>query len=104
MPEVTFITPEGEIVKIGNPIGTLMEVGREHDVEGVTGDCGGVCSCSTCHVHVPKEWMDRVGPPNETEKDTLEFNSHYQPNSRLACQIEMTAGFDGLVLQAAPKY
>ena len=103
MPKVTFITLEGESVEVENAIGTLMEVAQEHEVEGITGDCGGVCSCSTCHVYVPKEWMGRVGPPNETEKDTLEFNSHYQPNSRLTCQIEMSAELDGLVLEVAPK-
>lgn len=103
MPKVTFITPGGGTVDIENAVGSLMEIAVEHEVEGIDGDCGGVCSCSTCHVHVIKEWMDRVGPPNETEKDTLEFNSHYQPNSRLTCQIEMSAALDGLVVEVAPR-
>lgn len=58
MPIVTFITLDGESVKVEKAIGTLMEIAQEHEIEGITGDCGGVCSCSTCHVYVPKEWMD----------------------------------------------
>lgn len=103
MSKVTFITPEGAAIEIVNAVGTLMEIALEHEVEGISGDCGGVCSCSTCHVYVTKEWVERVGPPNETEKDTLGFNSHYQSNSRLTCQIEMSAALDGLVVQVAPK-
>jgi ferredoxin, 2Fe-2S len=103
MPKVTFITQEGKSVEIENADGCLVEVAVEEEVEGIAGDCGGACSCSTCHVYVPKEWMDRVGPANETEKDTLSFNSHCQPNSRLTCQIEMTDELDDLVLQVAPN-
>lgn len=102
MPKLTFITTEGDRIQVKDAIGTLMEIATGNDVEGITGDCGGVCSCSTCHVYIPKEWMEKVGPPNETEKDTLEFNSHYQPNSRLGCQVEMSAELDGLVVEVAP--
>ena len=103
MPKVTFIQTNGERVVADNAAGTLMEIALDHDVEGITGDCGGVCSCSTCHVYVPPEWQSLVGAAVATELDTLSFNDHQKPNSRLCCQIEMREALDGLVVEVAPK-
>ena len=102
MPKVTFITTDNEKVEIENTSGSLMEIAQEHDVPGVGGDCGGVCSCSTCHVYVTEEWKDRVGTADEMEQDTLEFSENLKPNSRLSCQIELTDELDGLVVEVAP--
>jgi 2Fe-2S ferredoxin len=79
-----------------------MGIALENNIDGISGNCGGVCSCSTCHVYVTPAWVERVGPPNPVEKDTLEFNSHHQPNSRLGCQVEMTDELDGLIVEVAP--
>ena len=103
MPKVTFIQPSGERVVVDNAAGTLMEIALEHDVEGITGDCGGVCSCSTCHVYIPPEWQSLVGAAEAMELDTLSFNDHHKPHSRLCCQIEMREALDGLVVEVAPK-
>ena len=103
MPKLTFIQQNGERVVVDNAIGNLMEIALEHEVEGITGDCGGVCSCSTCHVYIPPEWQSQVGAAEDTELDTLEFNKHHKPNSRLGCQVEMTKELDGLVVEIAPE-
>lgn len=102
MPKVTFITTERTTVEVPDAAGNLMEIALEHDIPGISGDCGGVCACATCHVYVHKDWIERVGLPDSVEKGTLEFNSHYQPNSRLGCQIEMSDELDGLVVEVAP--
>ncbi len=102
MPKVTFITRDGKEVVVPDGCGTLMEIGREHEIEGIEGDCGGVCSCSTCHVYVSPEWMERVGPPEDMEDDTLDFNEQRKANSRLGCQVELTDALDGLVVEVAP--
>jgi 2Fe-2S ferredoxin len=102
MPKVTFITADKTTVEVPDSSGNLMEIALENDIAGIGGDCGGVCSCSTCHVYVRKDWIERVGLPDSVEKDTLEFNSHYQPNSRLGCQVEMSDDLDGLVVEVAP--
>ncbi|NBB78976.1 MAG: 2Fe-2S iron-sulfur cluster binding domain-containing protein [Verrucomicrobia bacterium] len=99
MPKVTLITPGKKEVTLKDAIGTLMEAAVDADVEGIDGDCGGVCSCSTCHVHVAPEWVERVGPPNETEADTLEFDERTTARSRLSCQIELNDELDGLVVE-----
>lgn len=102
MAKVTFITQDKQEVTL-DTTGSLMEAAVDNEIEGLEGDCGGVCSCSTCHVYVAKEWMERVGPASETEKDTLEFNDHTTEQSRLSCQIEITDELDGLVVEVAPS-
>jgi 2Fe-2S ferredoxin len=71
--KITFITQDGAEIVVEDAIGTLMEVATEHDVEGIDGDCGGVCSCSTCHVKVKREWLDKVGSAEEIEQDMLDL-------------------------------
>jgi 2Fe-2S ferredoxin len=102
MPTVTFITLDGEQTVVKNADGTLMEIATENGIDGIEGDCGGVCSCATCHIHVTPEWIDRVGPAEETEQDMLEFEEATNPGSRFSCQIEMTPALDGLIVEVAP--
>ena len=99
MPTVTFITADGEKSVIENAEGSLMEIAVDHDVEGIDGACGGVCSCATCHVKIPPEWRPRVGPATEAEKDIFEFEDEADESSRLGCQVELTGELDGLVVQ-----
>lgn len=103
MPTVTFITPDKRSVVVTNAVGNLMEIAQMNDVPGIEGDCGGVCSCSTCHVYIPGEWRERVGPAGDDEQTTLDFNDYARGNSRLSCQIEMTEDLDGLEVEVAPS-
>lgn len=75
-----------------------MLIAVENDVEGILGDCGGVCSCATCHIHIAPEWAEKVGPATEEELDVLEFQDEYSSNSRLSCQVEVKPELDGLVV------
>jgi ferredoxin, 2Fe-2S len=103
MATVTFHTPSGGKVVVPNASGTLMETAVDNHVEGIGGDCGGVCSCATCHVRVAPEWMERVGPPGHAEKELLEYNDATTDHSRLSCQIELTDDLDGLVVTVVPS-
>ena len=40
-----------------------------------------------------------VGEASDIEKEMLEASSLMQPNSRLSCQVEVTADLDGLVVR-----
>lgn len=77
---------------------SVMQGAVDHMVEGIVGECGGCCSCSTCHCMIDEAWAEQVGPPNEDESELLEFAGKSQPNSRLSCQIEVTDALDGLVV------
>jgi len=103
---VVLIQDDGLERTIDNaPIGvSLMEVGRAEGVAGILGDCGGGCSCATCHVYVDPEWVSRVGASDDVEIATLDMVAHIQkPNSRLSCQIVLNAELDGLKVTVAPS-
>src|SRR5690349_198485 len=47
--------------------------------------CGGVCACTTCHVHV-KAGEANLTPADDDELDRLDMAADLQLNSRLGCQ------------------
>ncbi len=101
MAKITFITRDNQTIILEGTSGSVMELAVDNDVPGIDGDCGGVCSCATCHVHVIAEHFERTGPANEIESDMLELNDYVNDYSRLCCQIEINDTLDGVVLQVA---
>lgn len=78
----------------------VMEVLRELDY-GVAAICGGMCSCATCHIYVDPAWIERLPAPMSDERELLGELSHHRENSRLSCQVEITAALDGLKVTIA---
>ncbi|MFK7921812.1 MAG: 2Fe-2S iron-sulfur cluster-binding protein [Bacteroidia bacterium] len=101
MAKITFITPDNERITLESTSGSVMQLAVDNDIKGIDGNCGGVCSCATCHVHVAEEYMDKVGQAGDIEKDMLEFENDADQFSRLSCQIEITEAIDGIVLTVA---
>ncbi len=103
MPRITFIEPNGAQRAVDAKVGeTAMQVATRTGVEGIIGECGGSCICATCHCYVDDAWRQRVGSATDAEADTLEFKARsVRPESRLACQIQVTEDLDGLVLRVA---
>jgi len=100
MPLITFISHEGSEQEVHVASGTtLMHAATDNGVAGILADCGGACSCATCHCYVDEAWRDRTGEANEVESQMLEFVLDPQPNSRLSCQITVTDELDGLVVR-----
>lgn len=82
---------------------SLMELGKQHGVAGIMGDCGGGCACATCHVYVNRNWWDKVGEPDDVEFAMLDMVADVmKENSRLGCQIKMSPELDGLEVTVAP--
>jgi 2Fe-2S ferredoxin len=78
----------------------LMEACKSYDfpVEGI---CGGMAMCASCQVYVgSKNLLENI---SEEEKAMLSEAFHIKPNSRLGCQIPMTADLDGLEFEIAPE-
>ena len=101
MVNVTFVASDGERRSVEIEAGeTAREAALFNDVPGIDGDCGGVCACATCHVHVDPEWIDKVGRlmDDGMEADLLQFAEGTTEYSRLACQIPIKPMLDGLVL------
>jgi len=99
MSKITFIMADGKITTLETVDGSLMEAAVAHGIVGIGGDCGGVGSCGTCHIHVAPEWMERAGPVADFERDVIDLQQNTSPCSRLACQIELTEKLDGLVVR-----
>ena len=97
---VCFITHDGQEQNVTvEPGSSLMQAARDNGVDGILGDCGGACACATCRCIVDEAWTDAVGDSNPIEKHMLECVEGPQPNSRLACQIDLSEDLDGLVVR-----
>jgi len=93
---VHFIQPDNTRQSVEGSEGmTLMETAREAGIPGILAECGGGAICSTCHVHIAAEWIGKVGP---AEQMLLELAPGRDENSRLSCQIVLTADLDGLTV------
>jgi len=101
MAKISFITRDNETITLEGTSGSVMQLAVDNGVPGIDGDCGGVCSCATCHVHVAPEHVAKGGEANEIEADMLELNDYVNAQSRLCCQMEITEELDGIVLQVA---
>jgi ferredoxin, 2Fe-2S len=78
---------------------SAMEAAVANEVDGIVAVCRGSCACGTCHVYVPPEWSERVGPASAMEDEILGTISLRRPNSRLSCQIKLDPALDGLSLE-----
>jgi 2Fe-2S ferredoxin len=95
--KIVFTEPAGNHREIDAPLGiTLMEAARQRGVQGVIARCGGACACATCHVYVDPAWLPKLEPREEMEEAMLENAWEPRENSRLSCQIHITADLDGL--------
>ncbi len=73
----------------------VMEIIRDHGFP-MKAECGGACACATCHVYVDEEWRDKVSPKNAEEDYMLDEAYDRRENSRLSCQLIMSAELNGL--------
>lgn len=102
MPKVTYIEPGGAVRVVDAKAGTtVMEAAIDNDVAGIVAECGGACSCATCHVYVAAEWAPRLPPPDGQEDGMLGCVLDRRATSRLSCQIVLTPALDGLVVEVA---
>ncbi len=104
MPLVKFIGHDGTAHEVHVAAGTsIMRAAVDNDVRGIVGECGGSCVCATCHCYIHKNWLSRLGEPNESEWGLLECVGDFKPNSRLGCQVVITDDFDGIVATLPPS-
>lgn len=96
MPKVIFNLADGTQREIAVEVGkSLLDIAWDNDLD-VEGACGGVMACSTCHVIVDPDWIDKLPLPGEEEEEMLDLAWGLTRTSRLGCQITMTEALDGL--------
>ena len=105
MIRVRFVSADGtETQEVEAPEGSiLLEVAQNHG-QPLEGTCEGQMACSTCHVVVAAEDFARLPPAREDEEDMLDLAPGAGRTSRLACQIVLTAGLDGLTVRMPPEH
>ncbi len=95
------------------------QAGETHELEGLDGwramevirdwglnikaECGGACSCATCHVWVDEGWYGKLQPASDDEEDLIYSTLDQKPTSRLSCQILLGEELDGLKVTLTPS-
>ena len=100
MPKLTIIEFGGKEHHLEAEVGhSVMQAAIDGMVPGIMADCGGSCSCATCHCYVDEAWAERLPSVESAEREMLECALHPMDNSRLSCQIRITPQCDGLVVR-----
>jgi 2Fe-2S ferredoxin len=103
MTKLVIVNRAGEETAIEASNGmTVMEAIRDNGFDELLALCGGCCSCATCHVYV-EEGAEGLPPVSEDEDDLLDSSDNRKPNSRLSCQLTVSAAMDGLKVAIAPE-
>ena len=105
MPRIIYIEPDGTRRELEVQVGySVMEGATINGVEGIEAECGGACSCATCHAYIDEAWLSKLQEIDGMEDAMLESAVERKSNSRLTCQIQVSEELDGLVLTVAPAY
>lgn len=101
MAKIIYVENHGIEHVVDVPEGwTVMQGAVANGVPSIEAECGGSCSCGTCHVYVEGAKSERLPALTENEEAMLDTAAaEVKPNSRLACQLAVTAALDGLVVR-----
>src|SRR3989442_9339105 len=104
MPWINYIPHSGDTRKGDVPSGdSVMEGAIQNSVDGIVAECGGNCQCATCHVYVDENWLSALDPIDPDQDAMLNATaSPRESNSRLSCQIKVSAKLDGLIVRTPP--
>ena len=100
MPKITYTQPDGvqSVVDV-NEGDSVMRGAVLNGVPGIVAQCGGGASCGTCHVYVDRDNTKPLPEMHPVEDELLHCTSSpRQDNSRLSCQLPVSAELDGLVV------
>ncbi len=104
MPSLIVVNRSGEERMIEATAGlSIMEILRDNGFDELLALCGGCCSCATCHVYIDPKSSASISDMSEDENDLLDSSDHRDADSRLSCQIIMSAELDGMTIRIAPE-
>ncbi|MBR0751579.1 2Fe-2S iron-sulfur cluster binding domain-containing protein [Bradyrhizobium jicamae] len=104
MPSLLVTTPSGKRQQLEATIGiSIMENIRNAGVVELAALCGGCRCCATCHVYVEIERPDLLPPISDEENDLLDALDHRRDNSRLSCQLVVTAEMGTVSVEIVPE-
>lgn len=95
MPVVVYKLSDGSTSTVDVPAGqSVMDGSVRNNLPGIVAECGGSCSCATCHVYLDEQSQNAFEGPMQEESDLLEFLEGVMPCSRLACQLVLSPETD----------
>lgn len=99
MAKIKFVQHDGTEIEVEAEIGaSIMNAAVDNGVAGIDADCGGECSCATCHVIIDPAWAGKLGAISDQESSMLDLNPDREERSRLSCQLPMTEALDGMIV------
>jgi 2Fe-2S ferredoxin len=100
MPRIVFVAADGVERALEAPEGTsAMRAALTNAVDAIEAECGGSLACGTCHVYVDRPFLSKLPAISPPEEEMLGFvAAERRDNSRLSCQIVLTAALDGIVV------
>ena len=100
MPQIKFIEFDGTEHTIEAEVGmSVMQNALNQGVPGIDADCGGECSCATCHVILSQAWYVQLDEPSENEEAMLGLAPERTEFSRLSCQLFVSDSMNGIVFE-----
>lgn len=88
MATVIYHLPDGSSQSVEVPVGqSVMDGSVRNNLPGIVAECGGSCSCATCHVLLSSTANALFDPPTDEEAELVEFLEGATPESQLSCQL-----------------
>ena len=95
---VVFIDRSGKRTPIRGKVGdNVLYLAHRYGIE-LEGACEASLACSTCHVYVNADYLDKLAEASEKEEDLLDMAPALKDSSRLGCQIVLSRDLDGIEL------
>lgn len=98
--KVRFVARDGSVAEAEAHAGERLLDAAQRAGQPLEGACGGDMACATCHVIVAPEDFARLPCASADEEDLLDLVPGATRTSRLACQVVLGEGMDGLAVRA----
>lgn len=101
--KLTVIDPEGNIHALDCPVDmglSLKDICKAYELP-MEAMCGGMAMCATCHCYILSDEASGLPEKSDIEEALLSEQFTSRENSRLACQIPITADLQGLTIEIA---
>lgn len=99
MTRITFIEHNGTTYEIdANDGESVMQAALDNLVPGLIGDCGGCCTCATCHCFVDEGFANVLPAISVDEQSILDGLLEIKATSRLSCQLKVGPELEGLTV------
>uniref|UniRef100_A0A1B0AVT2 2Fe-2S ferredoxin-type domain-containing protein n=1 Tax=Glossina palpalis gambiensis TaxID=67801 RepID=A0A1B0AVT2_9MUSC len=100
---VIYIDKDGKRLEVRGKVGdNILYLAHRYEIEMEAyklGACEASLACTTCHVYVKDNYLNKLPPAEEKEDDLLDMAPFLRENSRLGCQIILTKDLDGIELE-----